>query len=179
MTWWHSHSEMGLRTLSPAHQQGTLPGTQNSLFSLLHSPLPQPYNNFLCIDIFASRPVVSRFWFFLSDSWTTNPWEKDHSLPTSTRHQRCPLCKEAKCERWYLVHMSLEPLSSLQCIALHKFAPWLVQKFCVEGPMPHFSQPLRLSVQLWRNTLSSWRGTRGLVQRCPKWWYSDMNWLVP
>lgn len=118
--------------------KGTLPGTQIPFFSFPFTII------FFCTSIFASRPVVSRFWSFLSDCWATNSQEKDHSLPTSTRHQRHPLCKEAKLcvqgERWcLLVHMSL---SSLQCIVLHESAPWLVQQFCVGGPMPQFSQPL-------------------------------------
>lgn len=168
-------------TVDPEPSPSTRAIYQEPRFFVFNTSIPLQ-SSILWIGIFASSLVASRFWSFLSDSWSTNSQEKDHSLPTSARYQRHPLCNKAVVSPVWKVALvgAHEPWAPLQCPSDSLTCPAILCWRAHASVFPTSeSTSVRLSVLLWRSTLSSWSGTRGMVQRCSKWWYSDMNWLVP
>lgn len=169
MAQWHSHSEMGLRSLSSAHQQGHSTRNPDSFFFI---PL---YNNLLLHQHFYLKACCQQV--LILSLWLLGykfPGEGSQSPHIYKAPEASPVQGgKAVCPGWKVVLVGAhEPLQSPVHCSWRVCSLTCPAVLCWRAHASVFpatgSISVRLSGLLWRSTLSSWSGTRGLVQRCSK-----------
>lgn len=128
---------MGLRTLSPAHQQRLYQEPDSFVF-IISFPLPQPYNLPLhwhfCHNACCQQVLVLSLWLQVPGRRISVSLH----LQGTRSKVVSPIWKVA-----LGAHEPWAPLSAPEHHSSQESAPRLVQQFCVEGPISQFSQPLK------------------------------------